>query len=257
MKYCIVTVSVTLLTTFGIQCAKKNIPVKSYSFSYSMDDPNAFRQDFISYKDCLLQFKLLYRTNSSYGINISGSDSAKNTDSIRSKKPSTQSGYTFDTLSVILTFKNSKEFYQFNKFAQDAVLINHGSSDTASPEMKFTIGSIETGKTFFADLNKAKDVVIHNIPLKRTDTTVFFEGKEGMLSYYYLSGGKLLTIFNIRDQIADINDSYCFAGYSFSLKNTGESICFIVSMLQNLNNSQTGICESLHKKAIAAKKAYH
>jgi hypothetical protein len=238
MKTIVINIMIVPFCVMVSSCTLKNEIAKSCSFSYSIEDPDVFRQDFISYKNALIQFKLLYKTNVEADANIAGGG----------RKDIKSVTYSFDTVSVVVTMKESGKFYQFDKFIPDAKLLKHGKSDTASPEMKFTASSTQGSNISNPDISKAKDVTINNILLKRIDSIVEIEGYKGTFSYYYLNDPTFLTVFNINKQIENIESKYCFVGYLFSYNEGKQSEGFLLTSLKNLDKKQTDICESLYKK---------
>jgi hypothetical protein len=242
MKTIVINIMIVSFCVSVSSCTLKNEIAKSCSFSYSIEDPDVFRQDFISYKNALIQFKLLYKTNVEVDADIAGGGRKDGKENVKSAT------YSFDTVSVVVTMKESGKFYQFDKFIPDAKLLKYGKSDTASPEMKFTASPTQGNNISNPDISKAKDVTINNIPLKRIDSIVEIEGYKGTFSYYYLNDPAFLTVFNINKQIENIERKYCFVGYLFSYNEGKQSEGFLLTSLKNLDKKQTDICESLYKK---------
>lgn len=219
-------------------CSQKNISAYSYSLSYNIEEPDNWRQDFISYKNCLIQFVLQYNFETT--VNVPGN---KTDIGIQN---SASSNYSFDTLSVLISVKNSKLFYQFDRFSQDAQLINKGITDTLSIAMKLTMDS--AGSASHVDIKSAQDVVINNIPFKKIDSAISIENNKGIVSMFYLKSKGFVTVFNINNQIKNIGE-YCFAGYLFSLNNSRVKEGVIISKYEKLDSKNLAICESLYQKA--------
>jgi hypothetical protein len=228
-------------------CRMQKIPSISYSFFYGPPSPESFRSDFISYKDCLFEFKLNYTFDNVINTGIN-TEKNNNFDSSAPGKPL----FSYDTTGVIVTFKNGSQYIEFDRFAKDAFIKSKGDAVTASPGMKYTASPGQMGNLgniFF----KATDTTIGNAFMKKIDTIVEENGFRGMVSFYYIQNKHLITVFNIRDQIKNINNDYCFAGYFFYTFGQKQPEGVIISGIKEPGEDIKVICKSLYDKARSIK----
>lgn len=221
-------------------CIQKRISAYTYTLSYDIEDPDKMRQDFISYKNALFQFVLHYKFEVNADAYVNNFDTASQNNA--------GSKYSFDTLCVLMRVKNTKLFYKFDRFSANAQLIDKGITDTLSIGLKFTIDSIE--KKSRISIKSARDVVINRIPFKRIDSTISVENNTGTLSMFYLKNKDLISVFNINNQIKNIDGVYSFAGYLFSMSNNPNKEGVIITKYNRIDSKTASICESLYLKTL-------
>lgn len=231
------TLMLFLLTTF-VSCKAQKIPAKSYSVFFGPPEQANSRCDFISYKDCLFEFRLRQNRIAVINAQTGRSDSAS---------------HSYDTTSIILIFKGGTQFFEFDKFAANAVMQKTGNAASESPGMIYTARAGQTGDLSHK-FNAAADTAIGGTLMKKIDTLVQEQGINGIVSFCYIPNEKLLTVFNIRDQVKNIKAKYCFAGYLFYPSSQMRPEGIIISGLKDLDDTAMNTCSALYKKALSKKK---
>jgi hypothetical protein len=233
---------------FISSCTAQKVFVKAYSLSFSIDDPNSFRSDFVSYKDCKMQILLLHKFDKKLDVSV---DTINGTGG-KNEKIVQDASRSYDTIGVLVVFKNDSIFCKFDKFNSDAVIVQKDNFSKNYPGMKYTMPVENKGQMISFKNPSAKDTVINDVLLRKVDSIVEVGGYKGLLSCYYVKQKGLLSVFNIHNQIKDVENAYCFAGYMFLFNEAKNQEGIIISQMKDVSKNELIICESLYQKAKAA-----
>jgi hypothetical protein len=233
----------TLLNMFLILgCMTPKIVAKKYSISYSLATPEYLRSEFISYKNCLIQFNLKTFFSQDFDANIK--DAAI--------RPENAHFYNRDTITVFLRFKQQASFFEFSNFSDTATLLRKENSLQNYTGMKYSNEQTQAGN-FRPDMQSARDTFFFGMPLKKVQVIEDTMGMKLVSQLYYLDNKRLNTVFNIQNQIKNIDDRYCLVGYIASDTAGRQLGGAFVSAMKDLTKEELRICESLYQKALQAK----